>query len=223
MAEAQQVHPLKLPQVLTFPSSSAPSLVTQGAEGRLYKTTYLLPDLPCALKYLRCRRDGLPVPAVYCVDEAAGWLMMEWIDGAPVRQSINEWLARNLDGNMTPLLHLLHLMGEAVAKLHRTGIIHGDLTTSNMMLRPRPHEPNIALGGTVYLIDFGLATQGSSDEDRAVDLYVLERAFGSTHPRAEHLFSNVLDAYAHTFPQAGPVLRKLEDVRLRGRKRSMLG
>lgn len=250
MAEAQQVHPLKLPQVLTFPSSSAPSLVTQGAEGRLYKTTYLLPDLPCALKYrpskpyrhpildarltkarilaearvlVRCRRDGLPVPAVYCVDEAAGWLMMEWIDGAPVRQSINEWLARNLDGNMTPLLHLLHLMGEAVAKLHRTGIIHGDLTTSNMMLRPRPHEPNIALGGTVYLIDFGLATQGSSDEDRAVDLYVLERAFGSTHPRAEHLFSNVLDAYAHTFPQAGPVLRKLEDVRLRGRKRSMLG
>ena len=49
------------------------------------------------------------------------------------------------------------------------------------------------------LIDFGLASQSVSDEDRAVDLYVLERAFGSTHPRAEHLFAELLDAYKDTF------------------------
>jgi TP53 regulating kinase-like protein len=79
------------------------------------------------------------------------------------------------------------------------------------------------LGGEVVLIDFGLASQSSTDEDRAVDLYVLERAFGSTHPRAEPLFDDILDAYRAQFKQAAVVLRKLDDVRLRGRKRTMIG
>jgi TP53 regulating kinase-like protein len=62
-----------------------------------------------------------------------------------------------------------------------------------------------------------------SDEDRAVDLYVLERAFASTHPRAERLFAAVLESYRDAFKKASSVLAKLEDVRMRGRKRSMLG
>jgi TP53 regulating kinase-like protein len=56
-----------------------------------------------------------------------------------------------------------------------------------------------------------------------VDLYVLERAFGSTHPRAECVFGELLEAYGKSFKQGPSVLKKLEDVRMRGRKRSMLG
>ncbi|KAK3941253.1 EKC/KEOPS complex subunit BUD32 [Diplogelasinospora grovesii] len=260
------------PQILTYPASSAPVLIAQGAEGRLYKTTYLLPDQPCALKYRpskpyrhpildarltrarilaearvlqRCRREGVPVPAVYATNEKAGWLMMEWVDGAPVRQRINEWLGARPDteaaqveaqsADQTPLISLMQRIGSAIGRLHRTGVVHGDLTTSNMILqRPKEHQHNghtgegamekgKALEGHVVLIDFGLATQSSSEEDRAVDLYVLERAFGSTHPRAEELFEQVLQSYKETFKQAPAVLRKLEDVRMRGRKRSMLG
>jgi TP53 regulating kinase-like protein len=262
------------PKVLTYPASTPPVLITQGAEGRLYKTTYLLPDLPCALKYrpskpyrhpildarltrarilaearvlVRCRREGVLVPAVYAVDEAAGWLMMEWIDGPPTRQCINEWLGERPKGDGSedaatadellrdnaPLVSLMRRIGAAVAKLHRCGVVHGDLTTSNMMLRPHRKdranghgsgdERAALLEGDIVLIDFGLATQSTSEEDRAVDLYVLERAFGSTHPRAERLLEQMLQAYAETFKQAGPVLRKLADVRMRGRKRSMLG
>ena len=44
-----------------------------------------------------------------------------------------------------------------------------------------------------------------------------------THPRAESLFPELLHAYGTSFKGAGVVLRKLEDVRMRGRKRSMLG
>jgi TP53 regulating kinase-like protein len=77
--------------------------------------------------------------------------------------------------------------------------------------------------GDVVLIDFGLAGQSSSEEDRAVDLYVLERAFGSTHPRAEKFFEEVLEGYKVAYKGAGVTLRRLEDVRLRGRKRSMIG
>lgn len=256
------------PKVLTYPASTPPTLITQGAEGRLYKTTHLTRDRPCALKYRppkpyrhpvldarltkarlssearvleRCWREGVPVPAVYAMDPAAGWMMMEWIEGIPVRVGINEWLGdRPEEGaeipqvaDETPIVDLMKRIGAAIGALHKTGVVHGDLTTSNMMLRPRGFNPFDgapgdegkagSVEGDVVLIDFGLATQSMSDEDRAVDLYVLERAFASTHPRAERLFATLLESYKSTFKKASSVLIKLEDVRMRGRKRSMLG
>jgi len=256
-------HPYPLPKMLTHPSSTPPQLITQGAEGRLYRTTYLLPDLPCALKHRppkpyrhpvldarltrqrilaearilqRCRRNGVRVPAVYAVDESTGCMMMEWIEGQPVRARLVAWLGQRTGADPAAvesdpeLLGLLGRVGSAVGEIHRLGIVHGDLTTSNMMLRPWAEgvagghtEERGLLDGEVVVIDFGLASQSVADEDRAVDLYVLERAFASTHPRAEHLFDEVLQAYKTTFKQGGPVLKRLEDVRMRGRKRSMLG
>jgi len=136
------------------------------------------------------------------------------------------------------LIGLMRRIGIAVGRMHAIGVVHGDLTTSNLMLKPWPssrewhqngqsrstgEEENSILAGEIYLIDFGLASQSAQDEDRAVDLYVLERAFGSTHPRAEGLFGELLTAYGTSFRGAGLVLRRLEDVRMRGRKRSMLG
>ncbi|KAK1589706.1 uncharacterized protein LY79DRAFT_556749 [Colletotrichum navitas] len=129
-------------------------------------------------------------------------------------------------------------IGAAIGRMHKIGVVHGDLTTSNMMLRPpkpaagtaapnpdptAPSSPSSVVDGDVFIIDFGLASQSTSDEDRAVDLYVLERAFGSTHPRAEAYFRDVLDAYRTSYKQAPVTLKKLEDVRMRGRKRSMIG
>ncbi|KAF2968345.1 hypothetical protein GQX73_g5207 [Xylaria multiplex] len=278
MATDSATHQFPLPAILEYPSSTPPELITQGAEGRLYKSTYLLPSIPCALKYrppkpwrhpvldarltrhrilsearnlAKCRREGVPVPNVYAVDESAGWLMMEWIAGDPVRVAINEWLQRRRDDERAQgrtgdavvegkgeadadLVALLRRIGAAVGRMHKVGIVHGDLTTSNMMLKPweRGKEPanghNVEsdglLEGEIVIIDFGLASQSTSEEDRAVDLYVLERAFASTHPRAEKLFTAILeDAYREAFKQAPVVLKKLEDVRMRGRKRSMLG
>jgi len=278
MAADSANHQFPLPAILEHPSSTPPELITQGAEGRLYKTTYLLPSIPCALKYrppkpwrhpaldarltrhrilsearnlAKCRREGVAVPTVYAIDENAGWLMMEWVAGGPVRVAINEWLRRRRDADRAggktgdamvegtseadaDLVALLRRIGTAVGRLHKVGIVHGDLTTSNMMLKPweRGKEPTNGhntggdglLDGEIVIIDFGLASQSTSEEDRAVDLYVLERAFASTHPRAEKLFTAILEsAYRETFGRAPIVLKKLEDVRMRGRKRSMLG
>ena len=189
---------------------------------------------------MKCRREGVPVPAVYALDEKEGWIMVEWIEGEVVRVRLNEWLKRRKDqgiGEGAPgeevLKGLMRRIGSAVGRMHAVGIVHGDLTTSNLMLRPRKN--NVANGeastsvedkvldGEIVMIDFGLASQSSADEDRAVDLYVLERAFGSTHPRAEALFTEVLGAYGKSFKGANVVLKKLEEVRMRGRKRSMLG
>ncbi|KAL7622739.1 serine/threonine-protein kinase bud32 [Parahypoxylon ruwenzoriense] len=314
-----QAHDPPLPTILTYPSSSSsttpPTLIAQGAEARLYRTTYLLPSLPCALKYrvpkswrhpvldarltrhrilaearilAKCRREGVPVPAIYGLDENAGWMAMEWVDGAPARVAINAWLRlrrerekgrRGLkrkeregeqevatteeekeddnrndkndggkegsdsddDDDPAPvtgdspedadLVALLRRIASAVGRMHKTGIVHGDLTTSNMMLQPpstapsapAPDDANL-LGGDIVIIDFGLASQSTSDEDRAVDLYVLERAFASTHSRVEALFIHILEnAYGAAYKQAPVVLKKLEEVRMRGRKRSMIG
>jgi TP53 regulating kinase-like protein len=112
--------------------------------------------------------------------------------------------------------------------------VHGDLTTSNMMLRRsaeereqgeggKPVSGNAALAGEIVLIDFGLAVQTVQEEDRAVDLYVLERAFGSTHPREEGMFGELLEGYRVAFKGSKGTLRRLEDVRMRGRKKSMIG
>ncbi|RFU29149.1 hypothetical protein B7463_g7188, partial [Scytalidium lignicola] len=255
----------QIAQPMKYPCTTPPVLITQGAEALLYRSTYLLPSISCALKYrpskpyrhpildarltrhrilsearvlVKCRREGVPVPAVYALDESAGWLMVEWIDGEVVRQRLNEWLKRRKDAGVDEgededeLVSLMAGVGSVVGKMHNAGIVHGDLTTSNLMLRPSSgdkeslttdsEDANI-LRGELTLIDFGLASQSVSEEDRAVDLYVLERAFGSTHPRAERLFSEVLVAYGKSFKGANVVLRKLEEVRMRGRKRSMLG
>ena len=101
-------------------------------------------------------------------------------------------------------------VGQAVGKMHEVGIVHGDLTTSNLMLRGPAKaaeagglglDSGKSLDGEVVLIDFGLAIISTQDEDKAVDLYVLERAFGSTHPQAEGLFKDVLRAYGESYKQ----------------------
>ena len=83
--------------------------------------------------------------------------------------------------------------------------------------------PPTSLAGAITLLDFGLAVQTTQDEDKAVDLYVLERAFAATHPAAEGLFKGLLDAYGTSYKGGKEVLRRLEDVRMRGRKRNMVG
>ena len=181
----------------------------------------------------------MPVPAVYAVDEREGWVMLEWVEGEVVRVKVNEWLRRRKELGVAEgveeevLKGLMGRIGRAIGRMHGVGIVHGDLTTSNLMLRPKREDTvngegsrnagDEVLGGDIVLIDFGLASQSSADEDKAVDLYVLERAFGSTHPRAEGLFSELLGAYGTSFKGANVVLKKLEEVRMRGRKRSMLG
>lgn len=139
--------------------------------------------------------------------------------GATVKEALR---SRQTGEDESSLRELLGEIGRAVGALHAVGVVHGDLTTSNIMLRPLDSEGGV-LRKEIVLIDFGLATQAVQEEDRAVDLYVLERAFGSTHPREEAMFGVVLEAYEGSFKGAKKVIRRLEDVRLRGRKKSMIG
>jgi len=189
-------------------------------------------------------RLGVNVPGVRMLDAAEGVLGIEWIEGKSVRHLLpggaeegdiaeanveNEGDAES-DGPVDPLEEygisvdvLMHLIGAEIAKMHAADIIHGDLTTSNMMLR---HPSSLTLGvrTELVLIDFGLSYVSNLVEDKAVDLYVLERAFSSTHPDSEPMFASVLSAYAAQMGKEWSAIgKRLNDVRLRGRKRSMVG
>lgn len=188
---------------------------------------------------MKCLRSGVNVPGIRMVDAAQGVLGIEWIDGRSVRFLLgggeeDEVVVEGEDvDEETPLPEedalaeykvsreqVMQMIGTEIAKMHLADIIHGDLTTSNMMLRrPTPSTPT-----SLILIDFGLAYTSTLVEDKAVDLYVLERAFASTHPDSEPLFASVLRAYERKMGKEWlPVSRRLDEVRLRGRKRSMVG
>lgn len=227
-----------------------------------------------ARSLVRVKREGVNVPGVIGADWDAGWLVLEYIPGRTVRKVLDGWaehveerrkkVVETIEMRDEDMLDLMRRVGREIGKLHALGVCHGDLTTSNLMLRmsessqshqeqgtsssqPRgrptvsamreaaisgqdPPEPGSSsatptqsLQGDIFLIDFGLTTASIQDEDKAVDLYVLERAFSATHPAAEPLFQEVLKAYGESYKGGKGVLKRLEGVRLRGRKRSMLG
>ncbi|KAL5355014.1 EKC/KEOPS complex subunit bud32 [Aspergillus floccosus] len=210
----------------------------------------ILQEARCLAKLVR---EGVTVPAVLALDwegqtnneneaqsSGGAWLLMEWIDGLVVRVVFEKWEAwmkrheagmgaEELAAEEDAVRALMKRIGETIGALHKAGVVHGDLTTSNLVLRPWGATPvdsgaeHPSMDGDVVPIDFGLAGQSAQTEDRAVDLYVLERAFGSTHPRTEQFFDVVLEGYGASYKGANVVLKKLEEVRMRGRKRSMIG
>jgi Kae1-associated kinase Bud32 len=114
------------------------------------------------------------------VDFSSNSLILEWIEGEPVKY----WIMRSDPAVSDHFIHQLAAnMGEAIAQLHNHNIVHGDLTTSNMLVTPKGDETDIVM------IDFGLSFSSVSIEDKAVDLYVLERCFTSSHPQHLYLVS----------------------------------
>lgn len=126
-------------------------------------------------------------------------------------------------------------LGSLLAKLHSKNIIHGDLTTSNILVKNSifdRFQGNEATTTTdsnnnlFIIIDFGLARVDSTAEDKAVDLYVLERSLKSSHSQVPTLFSVIMSSYQKGIidkKQRREIISKYEDVRARGRKRIMIG
>ena len=99
------------------------------------------------------------------------------------------------------------IVGEEISKLHNADIIHGDLTTSNMILNE----------DKIYFIDFGLGYISDKVEDKAVDLHLLKQALEAKHFKNwEVLFNEVKKGYEH-YKDSKKVLERLIAVEKRGR------
>ncbi len=148
------------------------------------------------------RRVGVNTPRTLETGDSS--IVMEWLDGRRVKDCLN-----GLPENER--LEVYSLMGETVGRLHEGGIIHGDLTTSNMILKD----------GGLFLIDFGLGKFSKKVEDQAVDLYVLYEALRSTHfIRLKEAWTNVLKAYNQKYSNAQQVLGRLKKIESRRRYKS---
>ncbi|HTX43352.1 MAG TPA: Kae1-associated kinase Bud32 [Methanocella sp.] len=174
-------------------------------EGRVVKTRvkkdYRIRELDERLRMERtraeakimseARRLGIPTPIIYDVGRFD--LIMEVIEGAPLKDVIDEEKARKA--------------GVLVGKLHGGGIIHGDLTTSNMLVK----------GDRIYLIDFGLSFYDELLESRGVDVHVFYQTLISSHREHERLMAAFAEGYRSAFEGADAVLGRVREIEYRGR------
>jgi TP53 regulating kinase and related kinases len=137
------------------------------------------------------RKLGIPTPIIYDVGRFE--LVMEAIKGPALKEVIDEEKTMKA--------------GILVGKLHSGGIIHGDLTTSNMLVH----------GEKIYLIDFGLSFWDEMLESRGVDVHVFYQTLVSSHKEHEKLMAAFAEGYRSTFTGADNVLERVREIEYRGR------
>jgi len=148
---------------------------------------------------LEARRAGISVPVIYTVDAANGRIVMEEIPGVRVKDALQD---ESVDGG-----RICGEIGRIAARLHANDIVHGDLTTSNMLLD----------GDRIVLIDFSLGQKTSETEDKGVDMHLLEEAFRSAHHTRGELYEMVKESYVNSWPGGKAVLDKVREIERRGR------
>ncbi len=152
----------------------------------------------------RAKEAGVPTPTIFMVDLGEATIIMEFIEGRQVKQVLDDLPTKEK-------LRLSHQIGTLIGRLHNHDIIHGDLTTSNMILTQHDR---------IALVDFGLSEQSRELEAKGVDLHLMKRALQSTHYKyAKESFNAVKNGYIESVGrEAGQrVIDKIEEIEKRGR------
>ena len=205
-----------------------PRLIYKGAEAEIYledwfnqlsvrkkrvPKPYRVPDLDESIRRSRtvheatlmqeARKLGVPVPTIYHIDPDSSSFLMEYIDGVTLKEEL---------ASLSPEKRRkrCELLGRLLARMHGGGIVHGDMTISNV----------ISLEDKLFLIDFGLGAFSKEIEDRGVDVLLLNRAMKSTHIR---FHSDIFAAFTKGYSaEAGrkvgqEILEKMHEIEKRGR------
>ena len=198
-------------------------IMRRGAEAILYlengrlvkeriKKGYRIPEIDLEKRKYPTRREAkllqdaakvINVPKVYEMDDKNMKVVMEYINGKCLKDIFDRLKGRN---------EICIKIGNAIAKLHDKDIIHGDLTTSNMILKDNQ----------VYFIDFGIGSRSDKAEDKAVDLHLMRQAIDSKHyMHAEESLKFILQGYKIS-KNYDSVIKRLEKVESRGRYKTRL-
>ena len=147
---------------------------------------------------------GVPTPLIYMVNLPEASITMEFVEGQQIKQLMNKV-------SKAERRELCVKIGELIGKLHRRGLIHGDLTTSNMIFSPE---------GKIFFVDFGLGEKSFELEAEGVDLHLMKQALQSTHFQFwEECFKNVLHGYSSVLGSEAveKVYEKIREIERRGR------
>lgn len=148
------------------------------------------------------QRLGIPVPKLIDSDEKTATITMRLIEGKKVKDILGSHNHAAICSEV----------GKSVGTMHSNDIVHGDLTTSNLIHSSRDDK--------IYFVDFGLSLFSNKDEDKAVDLHLFRQALNSSHSGlADECFAAAITAYKGTNKNWQPVLRRLEKVEERGRNK----
>jgi len=242
-------------------------VLSQGAEGKIYLTKFL--DKLCLVKerfikqyrvkeldtkltksrilnetrnISRASKNGINVPTIYFVNLIERKIYMEYINNGCQLKEILTYIFQLNDLNTYEkfLEKIINDLGNMISKLHSNGIVHGDLTPSNIILKIKSNENNennlnsgkdeilkLKNYDYMYLIDFGLSSMTTSNqsgiEDKAVDLYVLKRAMISNIPKSEEVFEKVINIYENNCDNGKKIIEHYKKVEMRGRKRLAFG
>jgi len=197
-------------------------IIKRGAEAVLFldndnlvkervKKSYRIPKIDLELRKDRTRKEaklisearrcGLETPKIISIDEKDCKIVMDFIDGKRLKEFFNE-------SNDEKRKEVSEMLGKDIGLLHKNGIVHGDLTTSNMILKENK----------IFFIDFGLGEFSKRIEDLATDLSVLKEAFKSTHFKYLNLlWQSFIKGYNQTNDKSKEVLESLEEIEKRGR------
>jgi TP53 regulating kinase-like protein len=168
------------------------------AKIRGYRTTHE-PQL-----MYEAKKAGVPTPTIFLVDTKNAAITMEYVEGQQVKQVL-PYVSQKKQQELCVKIGML------IGKMHRKGVIHGDLTTSNMILTAKDK---------IFLIDFGLGEKNRELEARGVDLHLMKRALQSTHYKfSEDCFRNVMKGYSSLLGEenAERVFEKIREIERRGR------
>ncbi len=194
-------------------------LIARGAEAVIIKKNnkiikkrvkkkYRIKEIDEKLRKLRTRAESrvlkklegeINVPKIYKTDENKKQIVMDFIKGKILSENLGKF-------DLKKQKEICKKIGKIIGKLHEKNIIHGDLTTSNMILNE----------DKIYLIDFGLYFYSKKKEDKAVDLHLFKQALESKHfQNWKKLYQNFISGYDSK--EKKQVLNQLEKVEKRGR------
>jgi TP53 regulating kinase-like protein len=174
---------------------------------------YRLPELDSEIRRARtvhegemigsAKKAGARAPYLYYVDPGRATLVMEFIRGARMKDLVPS-LPR------AGCASIFRMLGGETAKLHSAGIMHGDLTTANVIMRD----------GELVFVDFGLSVHSSRVEDHAVDLRLIKETIVGAHSDvAQTALDALLAGYAGAVGEtrARAVFGQLKAIERRGR------
>ncbi len=201
-----------------------PKLIQQGAEAKIFldeknnqiikdriSKSYRIPELDKNIIKQRTKAEtklltksskiiNSPLPEN---SRELNIIRMPYISGEKISESLNNFPLRKQ-------IEIIKNIGKSVSLLHKSDLIHGDLTTSNMILKDKG----------IFIIDFGLGYISKKIEDKAVDLHLLKQALEAKHfQNWKVLFEQFQDSYSKEYPESKKIFERMVAIEKRGRYR----
>ncbi len=149
------------------------------------------------------KQAGVSAPSLLQVNLQDCSIAMTFLAGNVARDRLDHLANRECS-------EVLHQIGQQIGRLHRMGLVHGDVTTSNIML----------LASTPFILDFGMSSHSTAPEDRGVDLHLLQRSLSTSHTINARLAEKAIrEGYRSSMGErkAALTFRKQREISRRGR------